>query len=111
MHFLNYLCSNTECTKLDVCVKPITGSTWEQFLKYYESNPSIDDGLPAGYICNYCLKKFRAGLLPACCILNGLMFNKVPTEIAKLNQYEKVITQHGNAFQVITKMKTVAGKQ
>ena len=71
----------------------------------------MDDGLPTGYICDYCIKKFRAGVLPARCILSGLLFENVPMEIAQLNQYEKVLIQRAKAFQVVTKMKTVAGKR
>ena len=105
------LCFKRQCTKLDACKKPITGIVWQQFLDHYESNPPIDDGLPTGYICNYCLGKFRAGVLPARCVLNGLSVGKVPAEIAELNQYEKVLIQRAKAFQVVTKMSTVAGKR
>ena len=105
------LCFKRQCTKLDACKKPITCIVWQQFLDHYESNPPIDDGLPTGYICNYCLGKFRAGVLPARCILNGLSVGKVPAEIAELNQYEKVLIQRAKAFQVVTKMSTVAGKR
>ena len=72
---------------------------WERFLKYYDSNPVPDDGLTDEYLCNYCIKKFRARVLPARCILNGLLFENVPIEIAQLNQYEKVLIQRAKAFQ------------
>lgn len=39
------------------------------------------------------------------------MFENVPLEIAQLNQYEKILIQRAKAFQVVTKMKTVAGKR
>ena len=90
---------------------PIEGKAWEQFLDHYESNPVVDDGLPDGYLCDYCMKKFHADVLPARCILNGLLFEDVPEEIAQLNQYEKVLIQRAKAFQVVTKMKTVAGRR
>ena len=105
------LCFKRRCTKLGNCKKAIMGTPWQQFLDYYEANPPTDDGLPAGYICNYCLGKFRAGILPARCILNGLSVGKVPAEIAELNQYEKVLIQCAKAFQVVMKMHTVAGKR
>ena len=105
------LCFKRQCTKLDACKKPITGILWQQLLDHYEANPPIDDGLPVGYICNYCLGKFRAGVLPPRCILNGLSVGKVPAEIVELNQYEKVLIQRAKAFQVVTKMSTVAGKR
>ena len=105
------LCFKQQCTKLDACKKPITDILWQQFLDHYESNPPVDYSLPMGYICNYCLGKFRAGVLPARCILNGFSVGKVPAEIAELNQYEKVLIQRAKAFQVVTKMSTVAGKR
>ena len=105
------LCFKREVTELAACKKPIEGEAWKQLLDHHESNPVMDDGLPTGYICDYCIKKFRAGVLPARCILNGLLFKNVPIEIAQLNQYEKVLIQRAKAFQVVTKMKIVAGKQ
>ena len=105
------LCFKREVTELAACKNPIEGNAWKQLLDHYESNPVVDDGLPTGYICDYCIKKFRAGVLPAWCILNGLLFENVPIEIAQLNQYEKVLIQRAKAFQVVTKMKTVAGKR
>ena len=62
------LCFKQWYTKLDNCKKAIMGTPWQQFLDYYEANPPTDNGLPAGYICNYCLGKFHAGILPARCI-------------------------------------------
>ena len=102
------LCFKREVTELAACIE---GNAWKRLLDHYESNPVVDDGLPTGYICDYCIKKFRAGVLPARCILNGLLFENVPIEIAQLNQYEKVLIQRAKAFQVVTKMKTVAGKR
>ena len=64
----------------------------------YESNPVVDDGLPDGYLCDYCMKKFRADVLPVQCILNGLLFEDVPEEIAQLNQYEKVLIQRAKGL-------------
>ena len=67
------LCFKREVTELVACKKPIEGDAWKRLLDHYESNPVVDDGLPTGYICDYYIKKFRAGLLPARCILNGLL--------------------------------------
>ena len=100
------LCFKREVTELAACKNPIEGDAWKQLLDHYETNPVVDDGLPTGYICDYCIKKFRAGVLPA-----GLLFENVPIEIAQLNPYEKVLIQRAKAFQVVTKMKMVAGKR
>ena len=48
-------------------------------------------GFPGGFICKYCLDKFREGTLPPRCMLNCFDLDTVPTEIMALNQYEKVL--------------------
>ena len=55
-------------------------------------------------------RKFWNRTIPSRCILNGLSFEPVPTEIVQLNQHERVLIQGVTAFQVITRMQTVAGK-
>ena len=87
------LCFKRDCRQLDRLETPVTGKAWQQLMNHIESNPTIDDGLPTGYICDFCLGKFCAGLLPSRCILNGLVFETIPKEIAQLNQYEKVLIQ------------------
>ena len=49
------LCFKRQCTKLDACIKPILEDAWQWFLAHHESAPAVNDGLPTGYICNYCL--------------------------------------------------------
>lgn len=44
------------------------------------------------------------------CTQNGFDFEVVPDEIQGLNKFEKVFTQRGKVFQVVTKMKTVSEK-
>ena len=44
-------------------------------------------------------------------MLNGLSFDNVPSKIIHLNQHERVLIQRAKAFQVVTKMQTVAGKR
>ena len=44
-------------------------------------------------------------------MLNGLSFDDVPSEIIHLNQHDRVLIQRAKAFQVVTKMQTVAGKR
>jgi len=44
-------------------------------------------------------------------MLNSLLFESAPTEILQLNQHKRVLIQRAKAFQVVTKMQTVAGKQ
>ena len=107
----NKLCFRRECVKLDRCGKPVTGDEWQKLLDHIANHPAPDDGLSEGYICNFCIGKFRAGVLPARCMLNGLMFDEIPKEIHHLNDYEKVLIQRAKAFQVVLKMKPVASKK
>ena len=105
------LCFRRDSVKLDSCLKPVTGDNWLRLLEYIDSHPGFDDGLPEGYICNYCIGKFREGLLPARCILNGLCFHAIPKEISDLNEYEKLLIQRAKAFQVVLRMNPVGGKK
>ena len=47
------LCFKRDVTELAACKKPIKGDVWK---RHYKSNPVVDDGLPTGYICDYCIK-------------------------------------------------------
>ena len=65
-------CYLRKVTEICAIKNPIEGKAWEQFLEHYESNPVVDDGLPDGYLCDYCMKKICADVLSAWCILNRL---------------------------------------
>ena len=107
----NKLCFRQDCRQLDQCKKPIRSDAWDCLLMHLEEHPFPDDGLPTGYICHYCIDKFRAGELPSRCILNGLQFDSVPAEIAELNQYEKVLIQRAKVYQIVSKSNTIAAKK
>ena len=51
-----FLCFKRDVTELAACKKPIEGDAWKRLLDHYKSNPVVDDGLPTGYICDYCIK-------------------------------------------------------
>ena len=107
----NKLCYKRECVLLERCRVPITGNAWNLLKEYLESHPGPDDLLSEGHICKFCIEKFRNGTIPSRCVLNGLSFESVPKEILQLNQHERVLIQRAKAFQVVTKMQTVAGKR
>ena len=50
------LCFKRDVTELAACRKPIEGGAWKRLLDHYKSNPVVDNGLPTGYICDYCIK-------------------------------------------------------
>ena len=105
------LCFKRECLFLDRCKQPVTGIAWNSFIQYLDTHPAPDDSLHTGYICKFCIEKFRNNTVPSRCMLNGLSFESVPAEIIQLNQHERVLIQRAKAFQVVTKMRTVAGKR
>ena len=107
----NKLCFKRECVLLERCRAPIAGHAWDLLMEYLESHPAPDDALCTGYICKFCIEKFRNGTIPSRCMLNGLSFESVPNEVAQLNQHERVLIQRAKAFQVVIKMQTVAGKR
>ena len=107
----NKLCFKRECVLLERCRLPITGNAWNLLLEYLDRHPVPDDSLSTGYICKFCIEKFRNDTIPSRCVLNGLSFENVPIEILQLNQHERVLIQRAKAFQVVTKMHTVAGKR
>ena len=79
---------------------------WKDLMAYVEQQ-----NINPQYICHYCDKKFRSGLLPAYCILNNLFANDVPEVISSLNQFEKMLIQRAKAFQTVVKMGTVFNKK
>ena len=107
----NKLCFKRECVLLERYKIPVTGNAWNLLMDYLDSHPVPDDSLSTGYICKFCIEKFRNGTIPSRCVLNRLSFDNVPTEILQLNQHERVLIQRANAFQVVVKMQTVAGKR
>jgi len=62
------------------------------------------------YICDYCERKFRNGILPTYCVLNNLLIHDVPNIIASLNTFEKILVQRVKAFQTVVKMGIVITK-
>jgi len=78
---------------------------WKNLMAYVEQqkiNPQ--------YMCHYCYRKFRSGLMLAYCILNNLSVNDVP-EVISLHEFEKLLIQRAKAFQTIVKMGTVINKK
>ena len=57
------LCYRGDVTEIRACKLPLAGKAWNRFKEYYDSIPVIDDGLPDRYLCDYCIRKFRANEL------------------------------------------------
>ena len=104
------LCYQRDCSHMDRLRIVPSNRHWENLLEFTKTRPCFDDGLPNGYICDYCLRYFRSDKLPPRCILNGLDFGVVPKEIQSLNTYERILIQRAKCFQTVTRMGTVAKK-
>ena len=103
-------CSLRDCSQVD-CLKVVPSNRhWDNILEFTRSRPPFNDGLPADYICHYCLGYFRIHKLSPRCILNGLDFGTIPEELKILNPYERILIQRAKCFQTVTRMGTVGKK-
>ena len=73
-----------------------------------EIDPDIRDIIL--YICNHCRPILNNNQMPNWCILNGLITEPVPDELAKLNVLERQLIQRAKAFQMIVRLGTYTGK-
>jgi len=83
-----------------------TSSIWRDLMTHIKEH-----NVNSEYICDYCERKFRNGILPAYCVLNNLFVHDVPDIIASLNTFEKILVQRAKAFQTVVKMGTVINKK
>ena len=95
------LCFKRECSQVHRLHTVPSNRYWDNLFEFIESRPNVDDGLPTGNICHYCLQYFRSDKLPPRCILNNLEFGDIPEEIKILNPYEKVLIQRAKCFQIV----------
>lgn len=80
---------------------------WDDLLDYHENV----DYKYGKFICDYCYDKFnREKKLPPTCFLNKLDIEQPPLCITRLNEYEEMLIQRAKAFQVVTRMGAVSGK-
>ncbi|XP_071582385.1 uncharacterized protein [Temnothorax nylanderi] len=79
---------------------------WRDLMAHLEKH-----NITQQYICHYCEKKFRDGLIPAYCILNDRIVHDPPEVISCLNQFEKILIQRAKAFQTVVTMKPVSNKK
>jgi len=61
----------------------------------------IKRSINSQYICDYCERKFRNGLMPAYCILNNLIVHNVPDIVASLNIFEKILIQRAKVSNLL----------
>ncbi|CAI8022425.1 hypothetical protein GBAR_LOCUS13170, partial [Geodia barretti] len=62
------------------------------------------------YICYYCKRRVRAGIMPARCVLNGLQTVPIPPELAALDLLSRQLIQRAKCYQTVVRLGTYTGK-
>jgi len=100
------LCNKKNVAEINKFKAQINIPIWRDLMAHIKKQ-----NINSQYICDYCERKFRNGLMPAYCILNNLIVHDVPDIIASLNTFEKILIQRAKAFQTVVKMGTVINKK
>ena len=82
---------------------------WQQLKKYIleQNNETEIDSL---YVCQYCRPILNDNKVPSRCILNGLITEPMPAELAKLDVLSRQLIQRAKAFQTIVRLGTYTAK-
>ena len=62
------------------------------------------------YICHYCRPCLNSNNMPSRCILNGLVTETVPHELAHLDALSKQLIQRAKAFQTVVRLGAMTAK-
>ena len=63
------------------------------------------------YVCQYCRPVLNDKNLPSRCILNGLIAEPMPTELANLDASSRQLIRRAKAFQTIVRLGTCTAKR
>ena len=61
-------------------------------------------------VCQYCRPCLNNDKMPSRCILNGLVTEAVPGELARLDALSKQLIQRAKAFQTVVKLGSITAK-
>ena len=62
------------------------------------------------YVCKHCRTILNKDRIPNWCILNGLVTETIPHELAILKLFERQLIQRAKTFQTIVRLGTYTGK-
>ena len=79
---------------------------WMQLRPYLDEHTLDQNYL---YVCKYCRPLLNGSIMPARCILNGLLTEAVPEELKRLNALSRQLVQRAKAFQTIVRLGTYTG--
>ena len=62
------------------------------------------------YVCKYCRPLLNKDKVPNRCILNGLITESIPNDLAKLNVLERQLIQKAKVFQTVVRLGAYTSK-
>ena len=84
-------------------------SIWQQ-LKQYILELDSETEFDSLYVCYYCRPILNENKMPSRCILNGLITEPMPEELADLDALSRQLIQRAKAFQTIVRLGTHTAK-
>ena len=82
---------------------------WQK-LKQHILQQDKDVNIDSLYICRYCRLCLNSNSMPSRCILNGLVTETVPGELAHLDALSKQLIQRAKAFQTVVRLGSMTAK-
>jgi hypothetical protein len=82
---------------------------WHQLKAHILKYPPTVSGKVL-YMCYYCKRRVRAGIMPARCVLNGLQTVPIPPELAALDLLSRQLIQRAKCYQTVVRLGTYTGK-
>ena len=82
---------------------------WQQLKQHileHDSEIEVD----SLYVCQYCRPILNGNKLSSCCILNGLITEPLPAELANLDALSRQLIQRAKAFQTIVRLGTYTAR-
>ena len=82
---------------------------WQK-LKQHILQQDKDVNIDSLYVCQYCRPCLNSNSMPSRCILNGLVTESVPGELAHLDALSKQFIQRAKAFQTVVRLGCTTAK-
>lgn len=96
-------------THFKLGVKKFKSDAWSKLNQHMlTTDPDVAD--KTLYVCSYCRPILNSNKIPNRCILNGLITEPIPDELAKLNALERQLIQKAKVFQTVVRLGTYTGK-
>ena len=90
-------------------INKFTLPMWQK-LKQHILEQEKDTNIDSLFVCQYCRPCLNSNSMPSRCILNGLVTEPVPDELAHLDALSKQLIQKAKAFQTVVRLGTITAK-